>query len=106
CGYCTPGFVMAIFTLYQLTSSTVTRQQVNDWIAGNLCRCTGYRPIVDAALSACSGSRRDRFRAAANDMTGVLDFLADGEDLFVGDEKSFFAAPTSIESLTALYEPY
>ena len=54
CGFCTPGFVMSLFTLYQQLEGPVTRDQVNDWIAGNLCRCTGYRPIVDAAIAACA----------------------------------------------------
>ena len=48
CGFCTPGFVMSLFALYHATSGKVRREEVNDWIAGNLCRCTGYRPIVDA----------------------------------------------------------
>ena len=103
CGFCTPGFVMALFALYQATDGPVTRDAVNDAIAGNLCRCTGYRPIVDAALAACAEPRKDRFRSGAGDMTGVLQFLADGEDVFVGDDDSFFAAPATIDSLTALY---
>lgn len=49
CGFCTPGFVMSLFALYK-TVADITRQDVNDCLAGNLCRCTGYRPIVDAAL--------------------------------------------------------
>jgi len=103
CGFCTPGFVMAIFALWQATGGPVTRDQVNDWIAGNLCRCTGYRPIVDAAISASAKPRQDRFRKGAGDMAGVLTFLADGEDVFVGDENAFFAAPTSLDSLADLY---
>lgn len=50
CGFCTPGFVMSLFALY-LTESRPTRQRVCDVLAGNLCRCTGYRPIIDAAMS-------------------------------------------------------
>ncbi len=53
CGYCTPGFVMSIAALG--TEATPDRTAVNEALAGNLCRCTGYRPIVDAALSVCSG---------------------------------------------------
>src|SRR5580704_8467269 len=54
CGFCTPGFVMALFALYHAPPAAgLDRARVNDWIAGNLCRCTGYRPIVDAALAAC-----------------------------------------------------
>ena len=59
CGFCTPGFVMALFALFHDPArAAVTRATVNDWIAGNLCRCTGYRPIVDAALAACAGARQ------------------------------------------------
>jgi xanthine dehydrogenase small subunit len=104
CGFCTPGFVMAIFAMYQATDGKVTRQQVNDWIAGNLCRCTGYRPIVDAAVAACAEPRRDRFHTGARDMTGVLSFLADGEDVFVGDDNAFFAAPRELDEAARHYE--
>jgi xanthine dehydrogenase small subunit len=48
CGFCTPGFVMSLFALYKSVDRP-TRAQINDAIAGNLCRCTGYRPIVEAA---------------------------------------------------------
>ena len=106
CGFCTPGFVMAIFALYQSTTGAVTRTEVNDAIAGNLCRCTGYRPIVDAAVAACAEPRRDRFQSGASDMTGVLSFLSDGEDVFVGSDEHFFAAPGSLDSLAALYEKH
>ena len=104
CGYCTPGFVMALFAMYQSTNGAVTRDEVNDWIAGNLCRCTGYRPIVDAAVAACDRGRHDRFRTGRDDMSGVLTFLADNEDVFVGDENRFFAAPATLDSLAELYE--
>ena len=103
CGFCTPGFVMALFALYQSAEGEVPHGTVNDWIAGNLCRCTGYRPIVEAGISACAGPRSDRFKAAAADMSGVLAFLADDDDVFVGDERNFFAAPASLDSLAELY---
>jgi xanthine dehydrogenase small subunit len=106
CGFCTPGFVMSLFTLYHATERPVTRQQVNDWIAGNLCRCTGYRPIIDAALAACEPYRDDKFRKNAGDTSGLLDFLSDDEDLFVGNDDQFFAAPASIDGLAELYEQH
>ena len=62
CGFCTPGIVMSLFTLYH-DGVRCDRQTVNDTLAGNLCRCTGYRPIVDAALEACDGAPRDAFAA-------------------------------------------
>jgi xanthine dehydrogenase small subunit len=52
CGFCTPGFVMSLFSLYQnhtVKGETVSRDQASKALSGNLCRCTGYRPILDAA---------------------------------------------------------
>jgi len=51
CGFCTPGFVMSLWAAYQHHGARGTRpsrQQIADELSGNLCRCTGYRPIVDA----------------------------------------------------------
>ena len=48
CGFCTPGFVMSLFALYK-TRREPSRREVDDALAGNLCRCTGYRPIIAAA---------------------------------------------------------
>ena len=106
CGFCTPGFVMSLFALFHATKGPVTRDQVNDWIAGNLCRCTGYRPIVDAAIEASGQPRRDRFAVNAGDTAGLLSFLADSDDVFVGDDDRFIAAPASVESLAMLYEQH
>ncbi|MFL6619294.1 MAG: xanthine dehydrogenase small subunit [Povalibacter sp.] len=50
CGFCTPGFVMSLFGLY-LEETAPGRDDVIGALAGNLCRCTGYRPIVDAGCS-------------------------------------------------------
>jgi len=49
CGFCTPGFVMSLFGLY-LRSAAPAREEVLETLSGNLCRCTGYRPIVEAGL--------------------------------------------------------
>jgi xanthine dehydrogenase small subunit len=49
CGFCTPGFVMSLFALY-LSHPHPAREDIVDALSGNLCRCTGYRPIIDAAL--------------------------------------------------------
>ena len=52
CGFCTPGIVMSLVNLVQINTAP-KRQEINDALSGNLCRCTGYTPIVDAALKAC-----------------------------------------------------
>lgn len=52
CGFCTPGFVMSLFALYHSVEpgTTVSRETAQEVLSGNLCRCTGYRPILDAAM--------------------------------------------------------
>lgn len=102
CGFCTPGFVMTLFTLYHAGKKS-TRQEIVDHIAGNLCRCTGYRPIVDAAVKSCTGRPADAWAAAATETAAQLATLNDAADVFVGDDRTFFAAPASQESLARLY---
>ncbi|CAN6312206.1 unnamed protein product [Urochloa humidicola] len=48
CGFCTPGFVMSMYALLRSSKEPPTEDQIEDCLAGNLCRCTGYRPIIDA----------------------------------------------------------
>lgn len=55
CGFCTPGFVMSLYALYR-NNPRPTRRDIDDALSGNLCRCTGYRPIVDAAQEMVSRS--------------------------------------------------
>ena len=50
CGFCTPGFVMSLFSMYK-NFSKFDDEIIEEAISGNLCRCTGYRPIIDAAKS-------------------------------------------------------
>lgn len=50
CGFCTPGFVMSLFASW-CNGDGLEVAAIDDTLAGNLCRCTGYRPIVDAGLS-------------------------------------------------------
>jgi xanthine dehydrogenase small subunit len=60
CGFCTPGIVMSLFALSK-NSLHPQADDVKVAVAGNLCRCTGYRPIIEAAIQASSGSGRDQF---------------------------------------------
>jgi len=99
CGFCTPGFVMSLFALGH-EHKKITREDVTTAIAGNLCRCTGYRPIIDAGLKACN-SLRDKFSADEAKAVAALQALP-AADLLVGDDNNFFAAPASTESLATL----
>jgi xanthine dehydrogenase small subunit len=82
CGFCTPGFVMALYAHYKGNG----KLPVADAIAGNLCRCTGYRPILEAgerarrladpkAEAADDSARRTRLAALPRETTRVAGFL-------------------------------
>jgi xanthine dehydrogenase small subunit len=104
CGFCTPGFVMALFALYHAERPRPpSRVEVTDWLAGNLCRCTGYRPIVDAALAACAEAPADRHSRQMAETARKLSALADSTSVFVGSDERFFAAPACREGLARLY---
>ncbi len=94
CGFCTPGFAMSLFVLYH-TDGVPDRSQINNALAGNLCRCTGYRPIVDAAFEACSQKAEPR-------NSGPFSLLSLGDDIFIGDDNRFFASPASENTLARL----
>ncbi|MBK5960754.1 xanthine dehydrogenase small subunit [Rhodoplanes elegans] len=112
CGFCTPGIVMSLFAHYHRVSETgprdraPSRDEIDEVLAGNLCRCTGYRPIVDAATASLAAPAADRFARTAAERLARLRELDDGQDVFVGDETSFFAAPASEDSLAALLEQH
>uniref|UniRef100_A0A2A4JYR8 Indole-3-acetaldehyde oxidase n=2 Tax=Heliothis virescens TaxID=7102 RepID=A0A2A4JYR8_HELVI len=72
CGFCTPGWVMNMYSLYESKNKTLTSVEVENSFASNMCRCTGYRPIADA------------FKTFAKDADQkLLDKLCDLEDLAV-----------------------
>ncbi|KAI4386257.1 hypothetical protein MLD38_004203 [Melastoma candidum] len=48
CGFCTPGFIMSMYALLRSSETSPTEDQIEECLSGNLCRCTGYRPIFDA----------------------------------------------------------
>jgi xanthine dehydrogenase small subunit len=105
CGFCTPGIVMSLFALYH-GDRPVSRGDVNDALAGNLCRCTGYRPIVEAALEACTAPPQDAFIARRATTEAALAALDDGEDVLSEEGDGFFAAPASEAALAELYEAH
>ena len=69
CGFCTPGFVMALYA-YQHSGERRDASSVHEALAGNLCRCTGYRPIVDAALSLPDPASRPSGNGLPRDRSG------------------------------------
>ena len=106
CGFCTPGFVMSLTTCYeahQAASTKPTRQQLADALSGNLCRCTGYRPILDAGEQMFDAPARLIDRAP---ITQALQALAADEPLDYGPTGDRFHAPQTIHDLALLCETY
>ena len=95
CGFCTPGIVMSLFALYH-TEGVIDRLSVVDALAGNLCRCTGYRPVVDAGLEACGTHGDDHF---ASREPGVLAQLRTipAEDLHFEYDGQSYHRPASLD---------
>ena len=65
CGFCTPGFVMSLFALYKNSdhdqSVAARKKATEEYMGGNLCRCTGYKPIIEAAVESTGELRQDQF---------------------------------------------
>jgi xanthine dehydrogenase small subunit len=102
CGFCTPGIVMSLFALAD-GDRPVDRDRISDQLAGNLCRCTGYRPIVDAAMASLSAAQPDHLDQSATVRRGAVEALDDRTGAMVGHaDGGFFAAPRRLDELCAL----
>lgn len=71
CGFCTPGFIMSVFPLYKSPVKT-DENTIRHSLAGNLCRCTGYKPIINAALSVCDKKQNDQFSIDESNVINLL----------------------------------
>ena len=103
CGFCTPGFVMSLFAL-QKNSHGADQHQAQEALAGNLCRCTGYRPILAAAEQCCGGARQpDQFDSREAQTIARLQAIApqDTGELNSGDKRCL--VPLTIGDLADLY---
>ena len=104
CGFCTPGFAMSLWSLYlKKEGSTVPpcRKEIDETLSGNLCRCTGYRPIIDAAkrMGELPAAEFDR-AAVINGLQGLqrgemFTYIADGQ---------IFYAPRTLQQLAEVRE--
>jgi xanthine dehydrogenase small subunit len=102
CGFCTPGFIMSLWRFYlreQLEGATPPQEELADALSGNLCRCTGYRPILDAG--------REMFELPPVELdaqalvSALRDLQRDGDARFDSAEGNFLA-PRSLDSLVEL----
>jgi len=101
CGFCTPGFVMSLFALY-LNADAADRERVIEALSGNLCRCTGYRPIIDAALGQwkyAAPLRWSRAESQSAPHVAALEGLARGAQPGASLKYPGFHAPRSVQEL-------
>ena len=101
CGFCTPGFVMSLFALHrQRDGAAVSRGDALHALSGNLCRCTGYRPILDAAQT------MHHWPDVPLDESGLLQQLKllaqDGRATAADSASNFYATPTTLAELLRL----
>lgn len=108
CGFCTPGFAMSLFALYLGHGSAPSRPAIADHLAGNLCRCTGYRPILDAAERMFSLPRIPfdpaPVEAALREIAteGIPDFTYAAPDPASGGQIAHYHAPRTAAALGTL----
>ncbi|AVO50219.1 xanthine dehydrogenase small subunit [Melaminivora suipulveris] len=99
CGFCTPGFAMSMFGMYQnhvCRGQAITREMAVRELSGNLCRCTGYRPILDAA------QQMQELPAMRVDEAALLQHLKQlALDTQRPEADSTYDAPTTLQALLA-----
>ncbi|SFG93420.1 xanthine dehydrogenase small subunit [Palleronia marisminoris] len=100
CGFCTPGFVMSLYALWMETPEP-TEAQVETALQGNLCRCTGYAPIIRAALavSRYGTPASDHLTAEREAMTARLAALRDGRRVVSGPRDNLSILPADVDDL-------
>jgi len=105
CGFCTPGFVMSLFALYH-GGKEPRRETVDTVLAGNLCRCTGYRPIIEAAQRMRGFGAKDQFHRNAAATAGKLEAIERQDTLALEKDGQRYFAPANLEEFTACFEQY
>ncbi len=107
CGFCTPGFVMSLYAMHRMGAAT-DRDSINDTLAGNLCRCTGYGPIVEAAQTMGALTGGDALAETEAERTALLASLQDEKLLTLEHQNPLtghhcrFYAPATLDDVRML----
>ena len=106
CGFCTPGFVMSLYALHMDSTAAIADRSIDDALSGNLCRCTGYVPIVAAAHRMLAHSSPLNAERRAADAAGLA-ALAHGEAITIehGGQQMFVPATEDELARLALAHP-
>ena len=103
CGFCTPGFVMSLFAAW-CNGDGLAAPDIDTTLAGNLCRCTGYRPIVEAAAALEVRAIPPQFeRQRRETEASLMAAIAHDETVCLSDGCRSFTAPTSLEGFAQSY---
>ncbi len=107
CGFCTPGFVMSLYGLW-LTNPNPSVAQIEQALQGNLCRCTGYAPIVRAAqsISNYGQAAEDALNAERADMAGKLRALRDEQRVVVSSARGEAIIPANVDDLAEVLDDH
>ena len=106
CGFCTPGFIMSLFAMYK-NNYTYSEKIIKDSIAGNLCRCTGYKPIMESAKSLNNKSKYDKFSKKQNIIINLLKKIKKKDKtLIIKNNNNKYYAPKKIIELKNLLKKY
>jgi len=106
CGYCTPGIVMSLFGLYK-NHHQPEREVIEDTLTGNLCRCTGYEPIIKAAVHACSCVDTDKFtRHEAKIVSLLEDINLDKSPVEIHSKKQKYFKPFTLSDALEFRRKY
>ena len=97
CGFCTPGFVMSLFSMFK-NYPRFNENLIKDTISGNLCRCTGYQPIIKAAKSLNNKNKTDQFTKRKNDIMKLLKKINNESIIIYKKNKKYFA-PRYVQEL-------
>ncbi|WP_127521585.1 xanthine dehydrogenase small subunit [Mesorhizobium sp. Z1-4] len=105
CGFCTPGFVMGLYGLW-MRRPDPSEQEIETALQGNLCRCTGYEPIVKAAkaISGYGAVKDDPLVAERAEVTATLKGWKDGSRVEIGTDGERFIIPGSLDDFADAYE--
>ncbi|KAL5219138.1 hypothetical protein ABZP36_019822 [Zizania latifolia] len=105
CGFCTPGFVMSMYALLRSSKQPPTEEQIEDSLAGNLCRCTGYRPIIDAFRAFAKTDDSLYTNSSSKNADGRPICPSTGKPCSCGDEANINANECSLFPPMKSYSP-
>ncbi|EIM74170.1 molybdopterin dehydrogenase [Nitratireductor aquibiodomus RA22] len=105
CGFCTPGFVMSLYALW-MREPQPTERAVEKALQGNLCRCTGYEPIVRAALAASTygDAASDPLATERAAVIAALEGMKDGARVEIGSGRERLLIPADVDDFAAILE--